>query len=122
MFNFKSSFPENKSLFQRLYFWMSLPPLIIALLLTLVTIFLLKFLPSRLPLFYSLPWGDGQLATPKQFLLIPSFIGLITLINLIISWQLHSSQFFFKRILLLSSLIVNLILTITFIKIVLIFI
>lgn len=106
----------------KLYLWIGLSPLILALLLSFTIIILLKFLPPRLPLFYSLPWGDGQLATHQQFLIIPASIALITLLNLIISWQLHYQQIFFKKVLLLSSAVVSLILTITFIKIVLIFV
>lgn len=105
-----------------LHLWISLSPLGLSLLFTLTILGLLKFLPPRLPLFYSLPWGDGQLATEQQFLIIPGIISLITLLNLSFSWQLHLSQIFFKKILLFSSLIISLILTITFIKIVLIFV
>ena len=112
----------NTSKTDPLHLWLSLSPLGLALLLTLAIFSLLKFLPSRLPLFYSLPWGDGQLATEQQFLIIPAIISLVTLGNLTISWQLHPSQMFFKKILLFSSLIISLILTITFIKVVLIFV
>lgn len=113
---------EDKSLSQKYFMWINFSPLILSLLIILTTIILLRFLPPKLPLFYSLPWGDGQLATHQQFLIIPASIALITLLNIIISWQLHPQQIFFKKVLLFSSLIVSLILTITFIKIVLIFI
>ena len=96
-------------------------PLILACLMAILTYFLGNFLPPKLPLFYSLPWGDDQLAGKSQLLIIPTSIALIALFNLIISWQLHASQVFFKRVLTLSSLLVSLILTITFMKIVLIF-
>lgn len=105
-----------------LHLWISLSPLFLALLVALTILILLKFLPSKLPLFYSLPWGDEQLATHQQFLIIPAIISLITLINLTTSWQLHSSQIFFKKVLLFSSLIISFVLTITIIKIVIIFI
>lgn len=121
MFNAKNNL-EDKYLSHKLYLWLGLSPLILALLLTLTIIILLKFLPPRLPLFYSLPWGDGQLATPQQLLIIPASITLITLLNLIISWQLHYQQIFFKKVLLLSSAVTSLILTITLIKIILIFV
>lgn len=97
-------------------------PFILSIILTIIIIFFLGYLPPKLPLFYSLPWGEGQLATHQQFLIIPAIIGLITLLNLVISWQLHPSQSFFKRILFLSSIIITLILSATFIKIVLNFI
>ncbi len=106
----------------KLHFWIGLYPLVLSLIITLIIITTLRFLPPRLPLFYSIAWGDGQLATHQQFLIIPTSISLITLLNLIISWQLHKSQSFFKEMLLLSSIIVSLILTIAFIKIILMFI
>ncbi|OGE26858.1 hypothetical protein A3C26_03065 [Candidatus Daviesbacteria bacterium RIFCSPHIGHO2_02_FULL_39_12] len=81
-----------------------------------------KSLPPKLPLFYSLPWGDAQLASPQQLFIIPSVIILITLLNLTISRQLHYSQGFFKKVLLFYSLLTAIILTITFFKIVFIFI
>lgn len=105
-----------------LQLWIGLFPLILSLGITLTIITTLKFLPPRLPLFYSAPWGEGQLATHQQFLIIPASISAVTLLNLIISWQLHPSQSFFKQVLLLQSIIVSLILTITFIKILSIFI
>lgn len=101
----------------KLHLWIIITPLILSLIITL-TILLFKFLPPKLPLFYSLPWGEGQLATHQQFLIIPASISLITLLNLIISWQLHPSQVFFKKMLLLLPLVISLILIITLIKIV----
>lgn len=104
------------------YLWLSFSPLVVAFVLSLIILFLFRFLPERLPLFYSLPWGDKQLATHQQFFIIPAATSLIALANLVISWQLHYLQSFFKKTLLVSSLITTLILIITFIKIVLIFI
>lgn len=102
--------------------WIACIPLFLSLTITLTILVLIKFLPPKLPLFYSLPWGEKQLVNREQLLITPAIIALITLCNLIISWQLHASQVFFKNILLFSSLLVSLILTITFLKIVLIFI
>ncbi|MBI2597421.1 hypothetical protein HYW41_04650 [Candidatus Daviesbacteria bacterium] len=103
-------------------YWLYFTPFFLALLITLFIEVFSKFLPPRLPLFYSLPWGEKQLANSQQLLIIPAIIILVTLCNVIISWQLHTSQIFFKRILLFSSILVCLILTITFLKIILIFI
>lgn len=106
---------------KKLHFWIGLGPLLLSLGLALFIITSFKELPAKMPLFYSLPWGDGQLATHNQFLIIPASISLITLLNLIISWQLHPSQSFFKKTLLYSSIIVCLILTLAFAKIILMF-
>lgn len=94
----------------------------LASLMAVSILFFPRFLPERLPLFYSLPWGEEQLASNLQFQIIPAIIILILLINLVIKKQLHPSQSFLKIALSLTSLAVTLILTITFIKIVLIFI
>ena len=103
----------------RLHFWVGISLLFLILIIALTNFFVLKFFPATLPLFYSLPWGQAQLATHTQFLIIPASISAITILNLIISWQLHQSQSFFKKILLLSSIVVSLIFTITFVKIIL---
>lgn len=81
-----------------------------------------RFLPESLPLFYSLPWGERQLASHLQFLIIPATAILVTLINLTVKKQLHASQSFLKLALDLTSFIVTVILLITFLKIILIFI
>lgn len=107
---------------QKLNLWLKLSPLLLALIMTLVIVFGLKFLPNKLPLFYSLSWGEAQLASHQEFLIIPASIVLITLLNFAVSWQLHPSQSFFKKVLLFSPIIISLILSITFIKIVLNFI
>ena len=119
MFNQTSLFRSDRD---KLHFWIGVSPLILSLVLTLAILVILRSLPPRLPLFYSLPWGEGQLATHQQFLIIPISISAVTLLNLFISWQLHPSQSLFKKGLVLSSIIVSLILTVTFIKIVLNFV
>ncbi|MBI2315214.1 hypothetical protein HYU93_04135 [Candidatus Daviesbacteria bacterium] len=107
---------------KKLYLWTGLSPLLLSLILITVIITTLKYLPSRMPLFYSLPWGENQLATSSQFLIIPASISIVTLLNLLICWQLHKSQAFFRIALFAASIIVSLILVIAFIKIVLMFI
>lgn len=96
-------------------------PLIFSLLITFTILVFFKKLPPSMPLFYSLSWGKNELANHEQFFVIPLVIVLITLINYVISWQLHQSQDFFKKILLGFSLVTTVILFITFIKIILIF-
>lgn len=91
---------------------------------TIVSVFLFFYnrMPDRLPLFYSLPWGENQLATKQQFLLLPIMLALICLINSLIASQLHSAQYLLKRMLMLSLIIIDLILVITALKIIWIFI
>lgn len=97
-------------------------PLIICIPWAIFILLMGRFLPPRLPIFYSLPWGENQLATSLQFLILPSTAVCISLINLLIYWHLHPSQALFKKILLGVSLSFTLILLLSFIKIILIFI
>src|SRR5579859_2715818 len=62
-------------------------------------------LPNKLPLFYSLPWGDQQLVNKTQFLLLPAVILFITIINSAFAWRLHSSQTLLRRMLFLTILV-----------------
>ncbi len=116
----KNSLIEEK--INKIYLWIGLSPLMLSLFFVLIILFFFPKLPSKLPLFYSLSWGDKILVNHEQFLILPAILILVTLINLTISSQLHSSQYFFKKILLISSFISGLILTLTFIKIILIYI
>ena len=43
-----------------------------------------RFLPQKLPLFYSHPWGEEQLTTPVGLLLIPIFSLTVFLVNLVV--------------------------------------
>lgn len=110
-----------KDQFQSIYFKLSLPALPVAFVLILTILLIFEFLPSRLPLFYSLRWGEEQLVSHQQFYIIPASIILIALLNLMIIWKLPPSLSFLKKILVFSTNVTVIILTVTFIKIVLIF-
>lgn len=120
MFNLKKI--EEQSYSDKIYFYITISPVICAILLSAVILIFFKFLPNKLPLFYSLAWGEKQLATHQQFLIIPAIIILISILNMMFYLQLHPSQSFFKKILALSSVVCSLILTVSFIKVTLIFI
>lgn len=111
----------NKNDSYKIYFYLSLPSFLISLILILTILLIFEFLPSQLPLFYSLSWGEPQLVTHQQFYIIPASILLIAFINLLILLKLNSSFEFFKKILVFSTIITTIILTITFLKIILIF-
>ena len=107
---------------RRINFWINSIPFLLSFFMVLFILIFGEFLPPKLPLFYSLPWGESQLGSKQQVLIIPAGITLIALLNLILSWQLHSSQVFFKKVLTFSSLLVSLILTLAFLKKISIFI
>lgn len=91
--------------------------------LTLFFIFFILYdrLPNKLPLFYSLSWGENQLVAKQQFLLLPALIIIIMLVNMMIAWQIHPSQIVLRRISLMSTLVVDVIIMTTAIKIIRIF-
>lgn len=93
-----------------------------SLLITILLVTFYNLLPAKLPLLYSLPWGDQQLVSKQQFLLLPAIIVLISLINVFLSSQLHLAQYVLKRIILLNIIFIDLILVITAVKIIVIFI
>lgn len=106
----------------RVLSWSIIISSISALIILGLLILNLTRLPAQLPLFYSLPWGEQQLASPAQFAILPAMVVLINLINLVISWHLHPSQVILKRILSGSAAVVAMLLLATTLKIVAIFI
>lgn len=75
-------------------------------------------LPSQIPLFYSLSWGEDQLVSLQQFIILPSVMALIILVNLIITWHLHPSQQVLKRIIAISTLTTSFLMFIASFKII----
>lgn len=106
----------------KIIFWANLLSLIFALIILIILGINFKSLPHKLPLFYSLPWGENRLINSTQFILLPVLIVLVLLINLVTSWHLHSSQLLIKRILAVSSMVISLLILTTALKIISIFI
>jgi hypothetical protein len=106
----------------RIFFWSYASVFFMTILLLAGWGIFYQILPDKLPLFYSLPWGETQLVTKTQFVIVPALIVLITLINIIISWHLHHSQLVLKRIIYVTSSFISLLLLITSFKIIFIFI
>jgi hypothetical protein len=103
-------------------FWAVLLSSISALAIILFLVLNIYSLPPQLPLYYSLPWGEKQLVSISEFVVLPGSIVLISLVNLFISAQLHSSQLVIKRTLSVASLSIALILLVTALKIIYTFI
>lgn len=106
----------------KIIFWANFLSLVFALIILIILGVNFKNLPPKLPLFYSLPWGENRLISSSQFIILPILIVLVTLINLTTSWHLHSSQLLIKRILAASSLVVSLLILTTALRIINIFI
>lgn len=96
---------------------------IISILVITLSYFMLQNgLPSKIPLFYSLPWGQPQLVEKGQFLVLPAILLLFGLVNTLLASYLHKLQTVLIRSLLLSIIFLDLIIVITAAKILLIFI
>ncbi|MDO8618520.1 MAG: hypothetical protein Q7R49_01085 [Candidatus Daviesbacteria bacterium] len=88
------------------------------LFLTILFTILTGSLPQKMPLYYSLSWGAGQLAEKQQLFILPAIVAMITLLNLGLYTQLHTTQLILKRMLLLNILAVNLIIFLSALKII----
>lgn len=75
-------------------------------------------LPSQVPLYYSLPWGESQLASATSLFLLPTISLVILLINNLFSISLSSTNNLLSRILIFASLAISLFFLITLLKIV----
>lgn len=106
--------------------WLVLYPFLFAFFSALAIIIFFLFniskLPSQIPLMYSLDWGSDQLVNTAEFFLLPAIIVLVALINMVVTWHLHSSQLILKRILSLSTATVAVLIVITALKIIYIFV
>ena len=81
---------------------------------------ILKFnsLPNQVPLYYSLPWGESQLASASALFFLPSFSIVFLLINhLLATFFLNTIQIF-SRLLIVVSLIFSIFSFITLFQII----
>lgn len=92
-------------------------PIICSIFMAALILLMQPLLPFKMPLFYSLSWGEEQLATKTQFFIIPALTLCITLINLMLSWHLKNNKVLLIRILIFSSLAATGILLINLLKI-----
>jgi len=103
-------------------FWTSAFSLFGVIIILSTVAFTYERLPSELPLFYSLPWGEGQLVPIFQIVVLPSLTVIITLTNLLVSWHLHESQFLLKRMISIFSASLSLLITLAALRIMWLFI
>ncbi|KKS13542.1 hypothetical protein A2617_01545 [Candidatus Daviesbacteria bacterium RIFOXYD1_FULL_41_10] len=115
---------------QLLRFWQSDKffkiPILFSVLSAIFILTLLLFfwgsLPDRVPLFYSLFWGEGQLAAKEQLFLLPAVILVTSTVNILIASQLHHLQYVLKRVLTIGLSLIDVIILVTAVNILLIFI
>jgi hypothetical protein len=81
---------------------------------------LVKFndLPKQVPLYYSLPWGEGQLASAASLFLLPTFSIMILLLNNLIATFFLKTIPLFSHLLTIFSLIFSFLATISLTRII----
>ena len=75
-------------------------------------------LPTKVPLFYSLPWGQDQLANGQMLFLLPGICLAVLLINTIFSIVFIKSENFLSLCLNWSSVLVSIFSLITLARII----
>lgn len=93
--------------------------LILALSFIIIGIFY-RSLPPQIPFYYSLPWGEEQLAQNYYILLLPGFALVIFLVNFIITLLISKKDLLLAQIILWSTCFVALLALITLIRIIVI--
>ncbi|MDD2483371.1 MAG: hypothetical protein PHE32_00090 [Candidatus Shapirobacteria bacterium] len=83
-------------------------------------ILFIKFnsLPQQVPLYYSLPWGEDQLASATSLFLLPTFSIIILLLNNLIATFFLKTIPLFSRLLTVFSLVFSLLSAISLTRII----
>lgn len=76
-------------------------------------------LPPMVPLFYSLPWGESQLAATSVLVILTIALGLFYLVNILWTLLIPPSFVFFARLLVAGTTILLLLGITTIVQIVL---
>ena len=75
-------------------------------------------IPPQVPLYYSLPWGEQQLASPVELTLLPTLATNIFLTNLLLVYALVPNEKLLVRIGVLGGLFSSGLLFYTFLNII----
>lgn len=75
-------------------------------------------LPKQIPLYYSLPWGEGQLASAASIFILPTLSIIILLSNNLIATGFLKTTPLFSRLLTIFSLVFSFFSLISVIKII----
>lgn len=92
--------------------------IILFLILFLFLLINLKELPSEVPLFYSLPWGEKRLANFKFLFLLPFLSFVITAFNFMVAKKLYNNERLLSRVISLVACVFVLFCLITLFQII----
>lgn len=84
-------------------------------------LFLLFFvfsLPPEIPLFYSRPWGENQLASPSLIWLLPTAAFITGLLNFYLAANFFEEMPFLSHVLSWSSVLIAFLTTVSVFKII----
>ncbi len=81
---------------------------------------ILKFssLPSQVPFYFSLPWGESQLTSASTLFLLPTFSIIIATINNLLAAYISRTQTLFSRLLVIFSLLFSFLSTVALVNII----
>ncbi|MFA7675948.1 MAG: hypothetical protein WCY28_00855 [Candidatus Shapirobacteria bacterium] len=71
----------------------------------IILVFKFNSLPTHVPLYYSLPWGENQLGAASSLFLLPTFSIVVLLINNLIATFFLKTIPLFSRLLTVFSLV-----------------
>jgi len=77
-----------------------------------------QFLPPKIPLFYSCPWGKDQLTNYPGVITLPAICLIIFFTNLVIAKLVTKKKLLIKQILITASLIFTLLILISLVQII----
>lgn len=86
----------------------------------MVLLFLLKFrtMPPQIPLFYSKPWGESQLADYWNIFILPIFLNLLFFLNQYINNRFYKDNYLIRDIIYYLNIFLIISFTLIFIKII----
>lgn len=88
---------------------------------TLILIDLIFFwrLPPKIPLFYSRPWGEAQLASPLFLFLLTGTVMALVLMNLLVTAIVYNKERLLSQILLWINVLLVFLINVSVLKVVL---
>jgi len=75
-------------------------------------------LPPQVPLYYSLPWGESQLASASQLFFLPTFSIIFGLINNLLAATIFAKITLLSKLLVITSLLISILSSVTLYQII----